>query len=87
MFVSVTFDVPLVSDGLQRWTTTEELLQLVFGLLVVGGVHAGRGLHGCGGEMRQERDVHHSSQHTDRHDGRSVFWRNETDKQLFYSYS
>lgn len=44
---SVTFDVALVSDGLQGRAPGEELLQLVSGLLVVGRVHAGGGLHGC----------------------------------------
>lgn len=42
-----TFDVALVSDGLQGWPASQELLQLVSGFLVVGGVHAGGALHGC----------------------------------------
>lgn len=68
-----TFDVALVSDGLQGRTACQELLQLVSGLLVVGAVHAGGGLHGCrGGEMKQDSVVYRSSQHTDRHDGRSI---------------
>lgn len=67
-----TFDVSLVSDGLQGGPAGQELLQLVSGLLVVGGVHAGGGLHGCRGE-------NHSFQHIDRHDGRSTFGGNETD--------
>lgn len=42
-----TLDVALVSDGLQRGPARQELLQLVSGLLVVGGVDAGGALHGC----------------------------------------
>lgn len=63
-----TFNVALVSDGLQGRPAGQELLQLVSGLLVVGAVHAGGGLHGCRGEMKQDSVVHHSSEHTDRHD-------------------
>lgn len=65
-----TFDVSLVSDGLQGRAAGQELLQLVSGLLVVGAVHAGGGLHGCTETMGQDSDVHSSSQHTDGHDGR-----------------
>lgn len=50
-----TFDVALVSDGLQRRPAGQELLQLVAGFLVVGGVHAGGGLHGCGEEKTGQR--------------------------------
>lgn len=36
-----TFNVSLVLDGLKGGTASQELLQLVPGLLVLGGVHAG----------------------------------------------
>lgn len=36
-----TFNVSLVLDGLKGGTAGQELLQLVPGLLVLGGVHAG----------------------------------------------
>lgn len=71
--LSGTFDVSLVSDGLQGRAAGQELLQLVSGLLVVRAVHAGGGLHGCRGEMGHDSVVHRSSQRTDRHDGRSMF--------------
>ena len=44
-----TFDVALLSDGLQGRAAGQELLQLVSGLLVVGAVHAGGRLRGCRG--------------------------------------
>lgn len=70
MSPGATFNVALVSDGLQGRPAGQELLQLVSGLLVVGAVHAGGGLHGCrGGEKKQDSVVQHSSEHTDRHDG------------------
>lgn len=73
---SGTFDVSLVSDSLQGRPAGQELLQLVSGLLVVGAVHAGGGLHGCGGEIGQDIvRADRSFQHADRHDGRSVFLR------------
>lgn len=50
-----TFDVALVSDGLQGWPAGQELLQLVSGFLVVGGVHAGGALHGCRTEDTGQR--------------------------------
>lgn len=52
-----TFNVTFVSDCLQRGTTGEELLQLVSGLFVFCGVHAGGGLHGCGDGGERERTV------------------------------
>ena len=82
--VCVTFDVSLVSDGLQGRTSREELLQLVSRLLVLGGVRAGGALHGCSVEMRKHIVFHPSCPCSDVHDGRSMFGRNETDKQLFY---
>lgn len=62
-------DVTLVPDGLQRGTAGQELLQLVSGLLVVGGVHAGGDLHACRGQMRPDRVVHRSSKRIERHGG------------------
>lgn len=85
---SGTFDVALVSDGLQGRTAGQELLQLVSGLLVVGAVHAGGGLHGCGGgETKHDSVVHHASKHTDRHDGRFEASRELNDWQIFYRAS
>ena len=68
-WLSGTFDVSLVSDGLQSGPARQELLQLVSRLLVVRGVHAAGRLHGCRGQMGEEGVIHHASQHTDRHDG------------------
>lgn len=62
---SVTFDVALVPDGLQRGPAGQELLQLVSGLLVVGAVHAGRALHGCG-ETGQDADRHQQEKLSER---------------------
>lgn len=71
-----TFDVALVSDGLQGGPAGQELLQLVSGLLVVGAVHAGGRLHGCrGGKAKQDGVFSGASQHTDCHDGCSMLAR------------
>lgn len=70
--LSGTFDVSLVSDGLQRRAAGQELLQLVPSLLVVRAVHAGGGLHACEGEVGQDNVVNYSSELNARHDDTEV---------------